>query len=277
MKKTRENHFSASGWLLAAVFFCATALGFSTTAAAEDDDIEPHALAVMKLVIERDIEIRYEYVSTLMRLPNAFGEGAACVVCHGSSDPVKSYRGLDLTTCGGIIRGSTEPPAQPVIIPGKPREGILFRHLHMNRMPFGVDFDYPRDTPNIKAVKKWIDDGAKNDNHFNQKVLPLLAQKEAFGSDQSCVFCHMANDRESIREMDLTSYKGVMLGAMAITRARGGLQPIRVIVPGDSHNSSLYQRLIENRMPAGIDPTEKRDHPNMLLLMRWVEQGARCN
>ena len=248
----------------------------SAAPAFADDDIEPHAEAVTKLVIERDIDISYDYVATLMRLPNAFGEGAACVICHGSTDPEKSYRGLDLTSCGGIIRGATETPARSIIVPGNSRESRLYRVLHDNRMPYGVAFDYPRDTDNILAVRKWIEDGAKNDNHFNQKILPLFSQKEAFGSDSSCVFCHFSNDHDSTRELALTSYKGIMLGANVISRARKNLPPRLIVVPGDAGASNLYQRLVENRMPAGIDPTEDRDHPNMLLLMLWVDQGANC-
>jgi mono/diheme cytochrome c family protein len=259
--------------VLSILVLCLTATG----AGADEDDVAPHAEAVSKLVMQRDIEITYDYVATLMRLPNAFGEGAACVICHGSNDPARSYRGLDLTTCRGIVRGATEPPARPIITPGKKREGALWRHLHHNRMPFGVAFDYPRDTANIKAVRKWIDDGAKNDNRFNRDVLPLFSQKEAFGLEESCVRCHMSNSKESVNELDLTSYKGVMLGANAVSRGREGLPPSKVVTPGSAADSPLYQRLVENRMPAGIDPGENKDHPNTLLLMRWVEQGAKCN
>ncbi|MHA1597269.1 MAG: hypothetical protein ACTSV1_00975 [Alphaproteobacteria bacterium] len=245
-------------------------------ALSDEDDIEPHAEAVTKLVIERDIEISYDYVETLMRLPNAFGEGAACVICHGDNDPKKSYRGLDLTSCGGIIRGATEPPARPIVIPGKSRESRIWRVLHDNRMPYGVAFDYPRDAPNILAVKKWIDDGANNDDHFNKNILPLFEQKNAFGIDSSCVFCHFSNDRDSERELDLTSHDGLMLGANFVSLSRRGLPPRPIIIPGDSDASNLYQRLVENRMPAGIDPGESKDHPNMLLMMRWIDQGANC-
>ncbi len=254
------------------------ALGAPPAAASEDeDDIEPHAEAVTKLVIDREIEISYDYIALLMRLPNAFGEGAACVICHGSTDPKRSYRGLDLTNCGGIIRGATEPPVRPIVVPGRPGQGTLLRHLSRNRMPFGVAFDFPRDTDNIKTVRKWIDDGAKNDNFFNQDVLPLFAQSEAFGTSESCVFCHGSNDADSTRELDLTSYRGIMLGANVITNARDGLPPDKVIVPGDALASPLFQRLTENRMPAGIDPSERPDHPNTQILRRWIEQGARCN
>ena len=212
-----------------------------------------------------------------MRLPNAFGEGAACVICHGSTNPERSYRGLDLTSCAGLIRGATEKPARPIIIPGASQVSRLRRHLQDNRMPFGVPFDYPTDTANIQAVRQWIDNSAKNDNHFNKKVLPLFSQKEAFGIDTSCASCHPFSNLESESELDMTSYTGIMLGADSVTRGRKGLQPRRIVVPGDAAASPLYQRLVENRMPAGIDPTESPNHPNTALLVRWIDQGARCD
>lgn len=259
--------------LLAAVLLCLPA----APALADEDDVASHAEAVTRLVMERNIQVGYDYVATLMRLPNAFGEGAACVLCHGSSDPKRSYRGLDLTSCEGIVRGATEPPARPILTPGEGRTGLLWRYLQHNRMPFGVDFDYQRDTENIGLVRDWIDAGAQNDNHFNQRVLPLFSQQEAFGIEASCANCHMSNDSDSINQLDLTGYKGIMLGAWVVRRAREGRPPERTVVPGSAAESRLYQRLVENRMPAGIDPEESADHPNTLLLMRWVEQGANCD
>lgn len=244
---------------------------------ASDDDPEAHQEAVTKLVMERNIEIPYAYIDTLMRLPNAFGEGAACVICHGSTNPKRSYRGLDLTSCAGLIRGATEKPARPVIVPGDSQGSRLRRHLQDNRMPFGAPFDYPTDTTKIQAVRQWIDDGAKNNDHFKKKVLPLFWQKDAFGIESSCVSCHPSSDRESVRELDMTSYTGIMLGARSVTRARKGLPPIRIVEPSNSAASPLYQRLVENRMPAGIDPTESPNHPNTAILSRWIDQGARCD
>ncbi len=44
-----------------------------------------------------------------------------------------------------------------------------------------------------------------------------------------------------------------------------------------SEGSPLYQRLKQNRMPAGINPSETRDHPNLRLLERWIAQEAKCD
>ena len=119
-----------------------------------------HEEAVAKLVQNRDIAIPYDYIATLMRIPNAFGEGAACVVCHASNDPERSYRGLDLTTCEGIKTGPTEPPARAVFEPGHAEGSRLRRYLRNNRMPYGVSFDAPRDIESIQTIKTWIDEGA---------------------------------------------------------------------------------------------------------------------
>jgi hypothetical protein len=81
----------------------------------------------------------------------------------------------------------------------------------------------------------------------------------------------------SFHELDLTSHSGVMLGADAIAKAKEGLPPAKIVNPGSALNSKLYQRLVENRMPAGISPGEGRDHPNTQLLLRWIEQGASCD
>jgi len=236
-----------------------------------------HEEAVAKLVQNRNIAIPYEYVATLMRIPNAFGEGAACVVCHSSSDPDQSYRGLDLTTCEGIKTGATEEPARPLFEVGDAGESRLRRYLRNNRMPYGVPFDAPRDTANIRTIKTWIDEGANNDDVFRNEVLPLFEDPRAFGGFQACTDCHMSNQEPpSFHELDMTSYEGIMLGADPIANAAEGEPPEIIVHPGDAEGSALYQRLVENRMPAGIEPSENRDHPNIQILMQWIDQGAKC-
>ncbi|SDH21117.1 hypothetical protein [Roseospirillum parvum] len=240
--------------------------------------MDDHELAVEKLVRKRNIAIPYDYIATLMRLPNAFGEGAACVLCHSSPDPKHSYRGLDLTTCEGIKAGATEPPARPMFEPGDAEHSLLRRRLRNNRMPFGVPFDTPRDSENIQTIKSWIDNGAKDDDFFRQEVLPLFKDRNAFGGMQACTECHMSNQEPpSFHELNMGSHAGIMLGADSVARAQEGLPGVQIVIPGDAEASPLYQRLTENRMPAGIEPNESRDHPNIQILMQWINQGASCD
>ncbi len=233
--------------------------------------------AVEALVLQGSIPITYDYIATLMRTPNAFGEGPACIVCHSSNDPAKSYRGLDLSSCEGILRGATEEPARPAIVPGKPLDSRLVHKLRNNRMPLGVSFLHPTDTESIKKIKTWIDKGALEDDYFKGQILPLFKEPAAFGSDVACIACHASfRDPPSFNEVNLTSYDAIMKGAFSRTNKKAGKPGIPIVVPFDAQDSRIYQRLTENRMPPGISPNEESDHANTSLLMRWIEQGAWC-
>ena len=233
---------------------------------------------VEALVLQRDIPITYDYIATLMRTPNAFGEGPACIVCHSSNDQSKSYRGLDLSSCEGILLGATEKPTRPIVQPGKPLQSPLAHRIRDNRMPLGVPFFAPVDSDAIIAVKDWINAGAPDDDNFTNTVLPLFADPEAFGSDTACIDCHKSfRDPPSFNEVNLTSHEAIMTGAFSKTRKKQGLKGLPIVVPSNADASPLYQRLTMNRMPPGIDPGAPLDHPNILLLMRWIEQGASCN
>lgn len=239
--------------------------------------IEADHSAVDALVLQRNIPITYDYIATLMRTPNAFGDGPACIVCHSSVDPQHSYRGLDLSSCEGIHKGATESPARAVVDSGNPQKSQLVTRLRNNRMPLGVSFLYPTDTETINKIKAWIDSGAKNDDHFNKIILPLFLDENAFGSGVACISCHESHrDPPSFHEVNLTSYEAIMKGAFSRTNAKAGKAGIPIVIPGDAANSPLYRRLTENRMPPGIDPNLESDHPNVRLLMRWIEQGAKC-
>lgn len=241
--------------------------------------LETDHSAVQALILQRDIPIPYDYIATLMRTPNAFGQGPACIVCHSSANPEHSYRGLDLSTCQGLRAGSREAPSRPVFQPGQKAAGksILGRRMRNNRMPLGVHFAVSTDTPAYATVRRWIADGAPNDSRFAQDVLPLFSQDNVFAPNTpACTTCHMSNQEPpSFHELDLSSYAGIMLGADSV--AKGVNNATKVVIPGKPEESGLFQHLVEDRMPPGISPTEDRDHPNTLILLRWIEQGARCN
>jgi len=190
---------------------------------------------VEALVLQRDIPITYDYIATLMRTPNAFGDGPACIVCHSSNEPDESYRGLDLSSCEGILRGSTEEPPKPVIVPGKPEASLLTHMLRDNRMPLGVPFFHPVNTEAIETVKAWIDDGARDDEAFQKTILPMFTDAEALGGDVPCTECHQSfRDPPSFNEVNLTSYDAIMKGAFSKTRGKDGKPGIPIVVPFES-------------------------------------------
>jgi hypothetical protein len=230
------------------------------------------------LVFQRNIPITYDYVASLMRTPNAFGNGPACIVCHSSNDPTKSYRGLDLSSCNGILKGATEAPVRPVAVPGKPDESLLAQMLRNNRMPLGVSFFQSIDSENINTIRQWIDQGAKNDEFFTKKVMPLFTNPTAFGGAAPCTDCHSSfRDPPSFNEVNLTSHEAIMKGAFSRTLGKENKPGIPIVVPGNSTQSRLLQRLTMNRMPPGINPGDEGNHPNILLLRRWIEHGAKCS
>jgi hypothetical protein len=233
---------------------------------------------VKELIIKRSIPITYKYINTLMNTPNAFGPGVACTTCHNSQDASKSYRGLDLSTCKGMIEGATEKPKHTVFTPGQdPKRDHLIRRLRNNRMPLGLGFEHSTYTPNHMLVKQWIDDGAKNDEHFKKNVLPLFNTANAFGPETpACTACHMSNQEPpSFHELNLSTHAGILLGADSV--AKGVDKATKVIIPGDSSKSFVWQHLSEDRMPPGISPSEPRDHPNTTILSAWIKQGAKCD
>jgi len=241
-------------------------------------NLEGDHAAVETLILGRNIPIPYDYIATLMRTPNAFGQGPACIVCHSSTDPRHSYRGMDLSTCRGIKAGPTEEPARPTFTPGQPaKRSIIGRRLRNNRMPLGVPFTVSANSDAVALVRNWISAGAKNDDHFQKKVLPLFKTDNAFAPNMpACTTCHMSNQEPpSFHELDLGSHKGIMLGADSV--AKGVAHATKVVIPGKPEESAIFQHLVEDRMPPGIPPTEDRDHPNTLILLRWIEQGANCD
>ncbi|MGV8891721.1 MAG: hypothetical protein ACOH2K_01975 [Burkholderiaceae bacterium] len=233
---------------------------------------------VQELIIKRNVPITYKYINNLMNTPNAFGPGVACAVCHSSNDPSKSYRGLDLSTCKGMIKGATEKPKHTVFTPGvDPKRDHLVRRLRNNRMPLGMGFENSTYTPNHMTVKQWIAEGAKNDDNFNKNVQPLFKTANAFGPNSpSCTACHMSNQEPpSFHELNLSTYAGIMLGADSV--AKGVDKATKVIIPGSPEKSFVWQHMSEDRMPPGISPSEARDHPNTTILSTWIKQGAKCD
>jgi hypothetical protein len=234
--------------------------------------------AVQELIVKRNIPITYQTINTLMHTPNAFGPGAACATCHSGQDPAKSYRGLDLSTCKGMLEGSTEEPKRTIFKAGTdPKRDILIRRLRNNRMPLGAGFHLPSDTPNYVAVKNWIQDGAKDDDNFKKNVGPLFKKANAFGPNTpACTACHMSNQEPpSFHELNLRTHAGIMLGADSV--AKGVDKATKVVIPGNIDASFLWQHLVEDRMPPGISPAENRDHPSTSILSLWIKQGAKCD
>ena len=87
---------------------------------------------------------------------------------------------------------------------------------------------------------------------FQMDVLPILQVR--------CVSCHGGKTRS--KELDLRSLEGV----------RKGSESGPVVVPGNPHESTLYQQINRNRMP--LDLPEGLPEAERSIIRTWIEKAA---
>lgn len=99
---------------------------------------------------------------------------------------------------------------------------------------------------------------------FKRDVQPIL--------HDYCVSCHEPGGKGYIKSgLDLRSYEGTMKGTI--------FGP--VVIPGNSE-SSTFTRLLTGtnnglKMPMGLNGSGTLDRQYILVLKRWVKQGAQNN
>jgi hypothetical protein len=99
---------------------------------------------------------------------------------------------------------------------------------------------------------------------FSNNVQPIL--------HDYCVSCHSPGGKGYIKSgLDLTSYQGLMKGT------RFG----KVVIPGNSQDSTFTKLLTGTnkglKMPMGLNSSGTLDRQYILILRRWVNQGAKDN
>lgn len=99
---------------------------------------------------------------------------------------------------------------------------------------------------------------------FREDVQPIL--------HDYCVSCHSPGGKGHAKSgLDLTSYEGLMKGTK--------FGP--VVVPGDS-DASTFTKLLTGtnrglKMPMGLNATGTLDRQYILIMRKWVKQGAMNN
>jgi len=99
---------------------------------------------------------------------------------------------------------------------------------------------------------------------FKNDVQPIL--------HDYCISCHSPGGRGHAKSgLDLTSYEGLMKGTI--------YGP--VVIPGNSEASTFTKLLTGTnkglKMPAGLNETGTLDRQYILILRKWVQQGAKNN
>jgi hypothetical protein len=99
---------------------------------------------------------------------------------------------------------------------------------------------------------------------FKNDVQPIL--------HDYCVSCHSPGGKGYVKSgLDLTSYEGLMKGT------KFG----KVVIPGNS-DASTFTKLLTGtnkglKMPAGLNASGTLDRQYILILRKWVKQGAKNN
>ena len=99
---------------------------------------------------------------------------------------------------------------------------------------------------------------------FKEDVQPIL--------HDYCVSCHSPGGKGYVKSgLDLTSYEGLMKGT------KFG----KVVIPGNSEASTFTKLLTGTnrglKMPMGLNEAGTLDRQYILILRKWVKQGAKNN
>ncbi|OIO73485.1 MAG: hypothetical protein AUJ88_09560 [Gallionellaceae bacterium CG1_02_56_997] len=117
-----------------------------------------------------------------------------------------------------------------------------------------------KDVPNL-AANQVLGIGEVS---FKRMVQPIL--------HDYCVNCHEPGGKGYEKSgLDLTSYQGLMKGTVFG----------KVVIPGNSESSTFTKLLTGTnnglKMPMGLNDTGTLDRQYILLLKKWVKQGAKDN
>lgn len=140
------------------------------------------------------------------------------------------------------------------------KPGILLSGVALTILSCNALAEDPALSPAQSALKIL----GKEEVSFKKDVQPIL--------HDYCVSCHSPGGRGHAKsELDLTTYEGLMKGTK--------YGP--VVIPGDSE-ASTFTRLLTGtekglKMPPGLNEPGTLDRQYILILRRWVQQGAKNN
>ena len=116
------------------------------------------------------------------------------------------------------------------------------------------------DAPNQAATEAPV----PGEVSFKRDVQPIL--------HDYCVSCHVPGGKGYVKSgLDLSSYQGTMKGT------KFGA----VVIPGNSEDSTFTKLLTGTnnglKMPMGLNSSGTLDRQYILVLRKWVKQGAKNN
>jgi Protein of unknown function (DUF1553)/Protein of unknown function (DUF1549)/Planctomycete cytochrome C/Concanavalin A-like lectin/glucanases superfamily len=204
-----------------------------------------------------------------------------CYPCHG---PDVQQHGLRMDSLQALLTGGINGK---VVIPGDSQNSHIIRRLlgvEQPQMPYGGP---PLSAEQVDLIRNWIDQGAQGPDSTEPIVAAAAAPQDAQTSAQTasakpvdfnreirpilsdfCFTCHGPDEKSRQTTLRLDNKESVFA-------ERNGY---RIIVPGDSAASRLYQKINSKdeafRMPpvwSGRSLTPKQ----IELVRQWIDQGAK--
>jgi hypothetical protein len=197
------------------------------------------------------------------------------------------------------LRNNRMPPNFPFVMDMSNRNGPTLEDDGTGHFTPKRPFEYGSEPDAVHLIGAWVDAissdpadstivfsyGGLASLTFADDILPFFTDHNIwFEGSESCVSCHFDNSESSSHELDLTSYKGIMLGADAGDEA--------ILVQGDWSASPLRKRFRNNRMPPGMPfqfgqanrkgpwlthPVDGTRIQAVDLIGEWVSNGALDN
>lgn len=138
--------------------------------------------------------------------------------------------------------------------------GILLNGLLLTMLTLNVQATENPAAPNQAATNTPEADEVS----FKRDVQPIL--------HDYCVSCHAPREKGYLKSgLDLTSYEGTMKGTVFG----------KVVIPGNSEDSTFTKLLTGTnkglKMPMGLNSSGTLDRKYILILRKWVRQGAKNN
>ena len=181
-----------------------------------------------------------------------------CYACHGS-DPDNVRKQLDI-----LYHDLLLDSARRIVVPGHPDDSRLIQRITDGSMPpEDMEETLPRLTEKeLVILRKWILGGAPKfpaEDPMNP-TLPVVGfsqiaaeAKEVF--QEQCYTCHRYDDAK---------------GGIRILHHRLLLHVRKVVVPGNSDESELFQLLVSNPP----HPSKPLSAAKIDIIQRWIDNGA---
>lgn len=203
-----------------------------------------------------------------------------CNDCHGST----SALGYDFTNpfdpAKGIVGRVNSWASQgskqaKVVDPGNVENSSIIakvtrldldEHKEGGPMPWQIPYLAQAE---VDAIRKWITDGAKNDQFYASSVAPIFGTAVSLGADAGkCTWCHYRNSPTLMSVLDVFD---PAIGLVGASSRYGG----KIVVPGDPDNSVLWKKVAGTtsgpRMPLHRD---RLNDQQVQDLRTWIAAGA---